>query len=101
MSAIKFDSIIYCPYFDILWSKFKEFDPNSFSGLNVVSNIRRLAPVGKLNPEDPNEPPPITIPLPKPIIPDNLLSNMQAPMATLTPLGALSFAQIQQHMVPE
>ncbi|XP_045470848.1 zinc finger protein 492-like isoform X1 [Harmonia axyridis] len=70
-------------------------------GLNVVSNIRRLQPINKLNPEDPNEPPPITIPLPKPVIPDNVLGNVQTTMATLTPLEVLSFAQLQHHMVPE
>ncbi|XP_066156227.1 zinc finger protein 420-like [Euwallacea fornicatus] len=42
-------------------------------GLNVVSNIRRLQPVHKT--ENPDEPPPITIPLPKPIIPENLMFN--------------------------
>ncbi|XP_050306527.1 zinc finger protein 652-B-like [Anthonomus grandis grandis] len=40
-------------------------------GLNVVSNIRRLQPVHKT--ENPDEPPPITIPLPKPTIPENLM----------------------------
>ncbi|KAK9869614.1 hypothetical protein WA026_003360 [Henosepilachna vigintioctopunctata] len=70
-------------------------------GLNVVSNIRRLQPVNKINPDDPNEPPPITIPLPKPVIPDNILNTFQAPLAPLAPLGALSFAQLQHHMVPE
>ncbi|KAL3282401.1 hypothetical protein HHI36_005586 [Cryptolaemus montrouzieri] len=70
-------------------------------GLNVVSNIRRLQPVQKLNPDDPNEPPPITIPLPKPVIPDTIINNFQTPLAPLAPLGALSFAQLQHHMVPE
>ncbi|XP_056645770.1 zinc finger protein 184-like isoform X1 [Diorhabda sublineata] len=42
-------------------------------GLNVVSNIRRLQPVHKQ--ENPDEPPPITIPLPKPVIPDNVMFN--------------------------
>ncbi|XP_019773306.1 zinc finger protein 814 isoform X2 [Dendroctonus ponderosae] len=40
-------------------------------GLNVVSNIRRLQPVHKT--ENPDEPPPITIPLPKPCVPENLM----------------------------
>lgn len=44
-----------------------------FVGLNVVSNIRRLQPVHKT--ENPDEPPPITIPLPKPCIPENLMFN--------------------------
>lgn len=43
------------------------------AGLNVVSNIRRLQPVHKQ--ENPDEPPPITIPLPKPVIPDNVMFN--------------------------
>ncbi|KAJ8916253.1 hypothetical protein NQ315_016393 [Exocentrus adspersus] len=42
-------------------------------GLNVVSNIRRLQPVHKQ--ENPDEPPPITIPLPKPVVPDNVMFN--------------------------
>lgn len=42
-------------------------------GLNVVSNIRRLQPVHKQ--ENPDEPPPITIPLPKPVVPDNIMFN--------------------------
>lgn len=42
-------------------------------GLNVVSNIRRLQPVHKT--ENPDEPPPITIPLPKPVIPENMMFN--------------------------
>ncbi|XP_076269599.1 uncharacterized protein LOC143202184 isoform X3 [Rhynchophorus ferrugineus] len=46
-------------------------------GLNVVSNIRRLQPVNKT--ENPDEPPPITIPLPKPVIPENLMFNHLLP----------------------
>ncbi|KAJ8929736.1 hypothetical protein NQ314_017551 [Rhamnusium bicolor] len=42
-------------------------------GLNVVSNIRRLQPVHKQ--ENPDEPPPITIPLPKPVVPENIMFN--------------------------
>lgn len=42
-------------------------------GLNVVSNIRRLQPVNKT--ENPDDPPPITIPLPKPVVPDNIMFN--------------------------
>ncbi|KAJ8961324.1 hypothetical protein NQ317_012389 [Molorchus minor] len=42
-------------------------------GLNVVSNIRRLQPVHKQ--ENPDDPPPITIPLPKPVVPENVMLN--------------------------
>ncbi|XP_060518056.1 zinc finger protein 234-like isoform X2 [Cylas formicarius] len=49
-------------------------------GLNVVSNIRRLQPIHKQ--ENPDEPPPITIPLPKPVVPESLMFNhIQAQLA--------------------
>ncbi|XP_063913412.1 zinc finger protein 98-like [Zophobas morio] len=58
-------------------------------GLNVVSNIRRLQPVNKIK-QDTDDPPPITIPLPKPVVPDILLSNIQAHLS----------AQMQHHPHP-
>jgi KRAB domain-containing zinc finger protein len=57
-------------------------------GLNVVSNIRRLQPVNKIK-QDSDDPPPITIPLPKPVVPDILLTNIQAHLT----------AQIQHHQL--
>lgn len=52
-------------------------------GLNVVSNIRRLQPVKKLDPNDPDEPPPITIPLPVPIIPTTILNSQMQQLIEL------------------
>lgn len=55
-------------------------------GLNVVSNIRRLQPIHKT--ENPDEPPPITIPLPKPVIPETLMFNHLLQPAHVAPLQA-------------
>ncbi|XP_019867992.2 zinc finger protein 652-like isoform X2 [Aethina tumida] len=49
-------------------------------GLNVVSNIRRLQPIHKIE-ENPDEPPPITIPLPKPVVPDSILNSLHHQLA--------------------
>ncbi|RZC34951.1 zinc finger and SCAN domain-containing protein 2-like [Asbolus verrucosus] len=57
-------------------------------GLNVVSNIRRLQPANKIK-QDTDDPPPITIPLPKPVVPDLVLNNLQAHLV----------AQIQHHQL--
>lgn len=65
-----------------------------FVGLNVVSNIRRLQPVHKT--ENPDEPPPITIPLPKPCIPENLMFNH-----LLQPQQHMSGVQTKQEKMDE
>lgn len=50
-------------------------------GLNVVSNIRRLQPVNKIK-QNPDDPPPITIPLPAPVVPNTMLTaQLQAQLA--------------------
>lgn len=50
-------------------------------GLNVVSNIRRLQPVNKIK-HNPDDPPPITIPLPTPVVPNSMLTaQLQAQLA--------------------
>ncbi|EFA03435.1 zinc finger and SCAN domain-containing protein 2-like isoform X1 [Tribolium castaneum] len=59
----------------------------SVHGLNVVSNIRRLHPINKIK-QDADEPPPITIPLPKPVVPEILITNIQAHLT-----------QIQHHQI--
>lgn len=59
-------------------------------GLNVVSNIRRLQPVNKGGQNNPDDPPPITIPLPPPVIPQAVLSaQIQAHFAA---------TQMQHHL---
>lgn len=56
--------------------------------MNVVSNIRRLQPVNKMNQNNPDDPPPITIPLPTPMVPSSILTaQIQAQLAV---------AQLQQ-----
>lgn len=46
-----------------------------------MSNIRRLQPVNKVK-QNPDDPPPITIPLPTPVVPTSVLTaQLQAQLA--------------------